>query len=90
MPDVSGALVWRRLRAWVLHYSADYPAAQTGLPFMEGVTAHCFCRGCNYDQRRAAADAPFSFLRPVHGSPSWKLRRWEPLRCAVPVAACVV
>ena len=88
--DERGGLKRVRLRAWIIVVGADYPAAQSLLPFMESPKAHRFCRGCDVDQSDDVANRPFSFLRrSVHQcagvkrgrTPAWVERDWEAL-CA--------
>jgi hypothetical protein len=87
--DENGGMRRVRLRAWIMLVSADYPAAQSVLPFMESVSAHVYCRGCDVNQSTTAADRPFSFLKRSapgqcaggkRGCPaSWKERDWPQL-----------
>ena len=89
--DERGGMKRVRLRAWIIVVGADYPAAQSLLPFMESPRAHRFCRGCDVDQSDDVANRPFSFLRrSAHQcagagrkrarTPVWVERAWEALR----------
>ena len=57
--------------------SADYPAAGSVLPFVESVSAHVFCRSCDFNRVAPDAYRPFSFLWTPTGAPCCRrLREW--------------
>ena len=82
--DERGGLRWVRLRAWILVVSADYPAAQSLLPFVESCGAYVFCRACDIDSAVSSAFRPFSFMKrcpcPDHGGAGQKRGRNPELR----------
>lgn len=87
--DKNGGMRWIRLRAWIVLVCADFPAAQSLLPFVCSASAYIFCRGCDIDQSRSEAGRPFSFLKKSAANPAgikrgccpaWRERDWPELR----------
>ena len=80
--------MWRRARLRRVSLSTPHnptPALcrQSILPFVESVSAHVFCRQCDYSKKHGMADRPFSFLRaPPAGATksAFALRDWPTLK----------
>ena len=61
IPKADGGTRKIKLQAWLVGFSADFPAAGACLPFMESTSAHVWCRECDCNFASQGEQRPFIF-----------------------------